>query len=239
MKNIGFPTVFRAINDLEGAQYQLLACTQNAMQAFATNVVYPHLAEMVALYNSFVELSKKIDDARSGVRGELQKIDLVEGHLLYDNTGVSDSQMETIDNFIQWALPYIRRTIDEGRTIFEFVDEHMLVAEVGVIPTYLEEGYLIIPNRETRVVNVVRYELSVYTSMHENYRSLKTEVIRQLPNGLIEQSPATIKMQLVEELSDLPNPATYFAETDLDFPFAGTVLPIAKRKLLKRLSSAS
>ncbi len=239
MTNNGLPTVFRAINDPEGAQYQLLARKQLAMDAFAKNIVYPHLAEMVGMYNTLVGLTDQIDRLRTDARGVLKGIDLSEGALMYDKTAFTGGEILAIESFVEWALPHIRTAIDEGRTVFEFVDEHMKVAEVGVVPTYQEEGYLLIPNSLQETLHVVKYELSVYTSLSENYRSLKTRVVREIPFGAVAPPPATIKMQLVEENSDLPNPATFLAVTDIEFPFAGTVLPIAKRKLMERLSSSA
>jgi hypothetical protein len=42
---------------------------------------------------------------------------------------------------------------------------------------------------------------------------------------------------LIAEHRELPNPATYLCQTELDFPFQETILPVAKRKLLRRLYS--
>ena len=44
-------------------------------------------------------------------------------------------------------------------------------------------------------------------------------------------------LELIEANRDLPNPATYLFETDLDFPFNETILPVAKRKFLRGLYS--
>jgi exonuclease V gamma subunit len=57
-----------------------------------------------------------------------------------------------------------------------------------------------------------------------------------MPQGRVDPSPQAIKLDLVEERRDLPNPATYFFETQLDFPFEETMLPVAKRKLMRYLS---
>ena len=45
-----------------------------------------------------------------------------------------------------------------------------------------------------------------------------------------------IKLGLVKEYEELPNPATFKMECDIDFPFEETILPIAKRRLVKRLA---
>jgi hypothetical protein len=39
----------------------------------------------------------------------------------------------------------------------------------------------------------------------------------------------------MKKYHDLPNPATYRCEVDIDFPYQDTVLPVAKRKLMAHL----
>jgi hypothetical protein len=46
-----------------------------------------------------------------------------------------------------------------------------------------------------------------------------------------------IKRELIRNRSELPNPAVYAVETDLGFPVDETLLPIAKRSLVKYIST--
>jgi hypothetical protein len=39
----------------------------------------------------------------------------------------------------------------------------------------------------------------------------------------------------VEERDDLPNPATYYFNTDVDVPYEPTMLPVVKRMLMRHL----
>jgi len=45
-----------------------------------------------------------------------------------------------------------------------------------------------------------------------------------------------IKAGLIRHRNELPNPAVYAVEIDLSFPFTETLLPIAKRSLVKYIS---
>jgi hypothetical protein len=53
----------------------------------------------------------------------------------------------------------------------------------------------------------------------------------------IQKSPEVIKLEVMRRYHDLPNPAMYMCETDLDFPYESTVLPIAKRKFMAQWDS--
>jgi hypothetical protein len=45
-----------------------------------------------------------------------------------------------------------------------------------------------------------------------------------------------IKSELIRNRKDLPNPAVYSIETDLKYPVEETLLPVAKRRLVKFLA---
>jgi hypothetical protein len=45
-----------------------------------------------------------------------------------------------------------------------------------------------------------------------------------------------IKAELIRSRKDFPNPAVYSIETDLSFPIDETLLPIAKRTLVRYIS---
>jgi hypothetical protein len=45
-----------------------------------------------------------------------------------------------------------------------------------------------------------------------------------------------IKYELIKNRGSLPNPAVYSIETELNFPVEETLLPIAKRSLVKFIS---
>jgi hypothetical protein len=48
-----------------------------------------------------------------------------------------------------------------------------------------------------------------------------------------------IKYHLIKSRNDLPNPAVYSIETELSYPVDETLLPVAKRVLVKHLSPAA
>jgi hypothetical protein len=73
--------------------------------------------------------------------------------------------------------------------------------------------------------------------MEERLQALKTAHVKTLSRAGTQPNPAAVKLDLVTEHRDLPNPATYHFETDLEFPFTETLLPVAKRKLMRYLHS--
>lgn len=222
-----------AATDFEQAQYRVMGQLRQVRQAFTRNLIYPYLADLIHLHNTLQGLAADF----SGLRGFFAS---PASPREADHTASpAQNSLAPVEDLILWALPHIQDAIEEGRTIFEFVEEHLHLEEVGIVPAYVEEGYLIVPDRPARQLHVLQYTLSVFTRADERYRSLKTSYVKSMPKGAVYPSPQRIKLDLVAEHGALPNPATYFCATDLDFPFEPTILPIAKRKLMRLLSGGA
>ena len=225
-------------HDFERAQYQVMGRLHHVRQAFSRTIVYPYLADLVKLYGALQRIIDNLEGVRGKATGEIKAIDLETPQIIRQRPHLGPDQVDLVEELIRWALPHIQETIEEGRTIFEFVDESLSLEEVGIVPSYTEEGYVILPDRKERQLHVLRYTLSVFTRADERYRSLKTTYVKSLPRGHVSPSPRSIKLDLVHEQPDLPNPATFFIDTDLDFPYEETVLPVSKRKLMRHLARA-
>lgn len=230
-------TFIEAYRDYELGQYQVLAGLQNARAELSRNRIYPTLSSLVSLYHSLVDITR----ARNGLKEELPKrvvgLDLRSKEILYETISLSEEELNAVAELIQWALPKIQDAIEEGKTIYNFVEEHIMLEEVGLLPSYVDEGYLLVPDAKRSQLHVVRYEVSIFSGADQKYRNLKTQTIKSFPLHGIDSSPWHVKQQLVAELHDLPNPATYTFTSELDLPYEEALLPIAKRKLLRKLYS--
>lgn len=226
-----------AVDDFERAQYRILGNLQLARRAFSNNRIYPHLGQLVAIHGTLRTILANTDNLKDAVRGPIKDVDLEAGEVIYERPVLGEDQMEAIEELIQWALPQIEDAIEEGKTIFEFVEDHLRMEEVGIVPSYVQEGYLFVPDYENGQTHILQYSMSIFTSASERYRSLRTTHVRSVEHRPLESSPQSLKLSLMEERRDLPNPATYAFDFEFDFPYEPTVLPVAKRKLLRYLFS--
>lgn len=230
---------FSAANDVEQAQYRVLNEIKIIREAFSNNVIYPHLGRLIALRENLQSILANLDEVRGAHRGELSSVDPDELTLRYDKSRLKDDNMTSVEALIDWAMPLIHDAIEEGRTIFEFVEHNMLLEEVGIIPSYVEEGYVLVPDRGSKRLHILQYKLSIFSGKDDNFRSLRTTHVDSIDTNSILPDPTTVKLSLVQEHRELPNPATYVFATDLDFPYEGTLLPVAKRKLMRYLYGAA
>jgi hypothetical protein len=116
------------------------------------------------------------------------------------------------------------------------VEEKINIAPVGIIPLDVQEGYFFLSEGKDRNTRVYHYRLSIFERHDEKFRSIKTFFIDKWQRN-ISTTYEHIKSELIRKRSELPNPAVYSIETGLNFPVDETLLPIAKRSLVKYISA--
>ncbi len=237
MKPLSLELFTGAVDDVEQTQYQILAGLQRAEAAFEKQRVYPHLGRLVTLHRGLMTVLERTEDFRSPETGQITGIDWDEASVTYEWPELEGTEMTVVEDLIRWALPQIRSTIEEGREVYEHVEENTELETVGIVPSYLQEGYLMVPDRKSDVLHVLRYELSTIHEEGEKHRALRTVHCRTVEQAGVDVHPSSIKLDLVEERRDLPNPATYFSNTDLQVPYKETLLPVVKRRLIRHLAA--
>ncbi len=215
---------FAAATDPEAARYRLLGGLQETRRAFQRYCVYPHLAQLVDLYTGLRSLLDGADRIERSSAGAAVGVDWAAGRIVYAGPPVPLAV-----ELARWALPRIVETLEEGRALYEFASEHAELAAVGLVPTYRDEGYLVVRGGD-RALRTLRYRISALTGRDGRYRSLRTSDVAVDLDPL--GSPQTWKAALVASAPDLPAPATFRLDADLDLPLDATLLPLAKRKLL-------
>ncbi len=222
-------------SDRERREFLILEELRRLRAGFSQNRIYPSLAELIELRTTLKTIARRADEIRLLLPKRIRGIDLKQKTIDYEELHLEGDDLRSVVEMIAWTVPHLESLIDEGRTIVDFVADHIRVEEVGILPAYLEEGYLMVPELRTSDLHVLRYEISIFTGSGERYRNLKTVEVRTIPFTAVTATPAHIKSELIAAHRELPNPATYFFDTELDFPYVETILPIAKRKLLRQI----
>jgi hypothetical protein len=136
---------------------------------------------------------------------------------------------------MQYAMEKMGIAIQDGTEIYEFVEEKLTIFPVGLIPLENNEGYFFLADGKARDTKVFHYRLSIFEKHDERYRSIKTSYVSGWERNFIN-TYENIKAELIRQKTDLPNPAVYGIETDIAVPLEETLLPIAKRCLVKYIS---
>lgn len=237
MNNLSLQTFIGAVHDMERSQYQILQGLHHIQENFHHNKIYPDLAELIDLYQNLLSITNHAEHFESKFPKRLKDVNLDLKTSIFEDLSGNTDDFQLIRELIEWSLPFIQKTIEEGKTMYEFVDENLTVEIVGILPGYVEEGYMFIPDNAGHSLYLIKYEVSIFTHAEERFRSLKTTILKSIPQSVITKPLPAIKGELIESYPELPNPATYFFSTDLEFPFYESIFPIAKRRLLRSLYS--
>ncbi len=223
-------------DDFEKRQYIILAELKKISSEFQYYKVYPQLSMLVELRRTLKDIITRLSDLRNKFPKRLSKIDWVNRTIEHEVVFVDGTDLPAVENLIMWALPNLDKVIHEGIAIHEYVEKELSIEHVGILPNYRNEGYFFVPDIRKQKLNLFRFELSIFKSSEDKYRSLKTRFLKALEQGSVQLSPSSIKLELIREEKELPNPATYAFDTSLDLPFDQTILPVAKRKLIQAIA---
>lgn len=238
MQSLSLNLFTRAVHDVERTQYEILAGLQRARTAFENDEVYPYLGRLISLYRSLQTIIERSDSFRTPESGTVTGVDLEEQEITYEWPELADADMAVVEDLIRWSLPHIREAIDQGRSVYETVEDSIELETVGIVPSYIQEGYLMVPDRGAEALYVLRYTVSIFTDDDEQYRALRTRLCKTVEQPVgVSIHPSSVKLELVEERRDLPNPATYFTSTEAVYPYEATLLPVVKRRLLRQLAA--
>jgi hypothetical protein len=146
--------------------------------------------------------------------------------------------MQELEDIINYSTNEMKSTIDSGSQIYEFVEDKLTIFPVGLVPLDTNEGYFFLSEGSYRTTFVYQYRLSFFEKHDEKFRAIRTEYVNEWERNMVN-TYENIKAELLRVKRDLPNPAVYSIETDLSFPLAETLLPVAKRSLVRYISNAA
>lgn len=237
MEALNLSTFIKAADDVELSKYRVLAILRNYSESLHKNRLYPALAELISIKNELELLIEQMSLFDAEFVLNLNFVDFL-GDIDPDQDGnYCDRDLDVVADFIRWAMPEIKNSIVEGKAIFDFVDENITLTEVGVMPLYKDEGYFMIPDLKHDLLKIYKFEMSLFSTPDNPLRTLKSKLVDLISLKAPEaNSPLDLKHSLIEKYPELPNPATYYFESSIDFPFVETILPVAKRKLVRKLA---
>lgn len=222
--------------DFEYKKYILLAYLQEVGKNFDEKKLYPKLSELVEHYRNLKTFSDTKTSVANEFPKEISKLDFEKFKVEYQQQFEDDELLREIDKLVEYALPEIEMRLGLGKELFEEVEDKLQVFPVGIIPLRNEEGYFFLSDFPKRLVNVYYYMITIFENMQENFRGLHTQFLFSYDISL-SQSYEKVKYRLIEQNQQLPNPAAYAVEFKSSFPLPETMLPVAKRNLVRYLSA--
>jgi len=224
--------------DFELKKYVLLAYLQEVTQCFNENKLYPQLGDVIFHYNNLVAFRENKKYLQEQFPKKLTGIQIEKLQVLYEQIIEDDELMQELEDIIQFSAGKMKTAISSGSQIYEFVEDKLTIFPVGLVPLDTNEGYFFLSEGSYRTTFVYQYRLSFFEKHDEKFRAIRTEFVNEWERNIVN-TYENIKAELLRIKRDLPNPAVYSIETDLAFPLAETLLPVAKRTLVRYISNAA
>lgn len=229
--------VTQGLIDYEYKKYQLLAYLKSIEYKFMQSKLYPGLSDLISHYNNLVELRKNKKNWREKFPKTLKKIDYKKMMLYYDRMIEDDDLMKELDDIIGFAIPNLKEAVSNGTEIYNFVESNVKITPVGILPLYKNEGYIFLHQSPVPQFKILRYTISIFEKANEKYRSIRTQYIEEKKYSRFVTLESE-KLALTRKFTSLPNPATYFVSSSRPFPEKETFLPVAKRFLIRYISTS-
>lgn len=235
MEKLSKDWLTQGLIDFEYKKYVLLAYLQTVRNSFGKVELYPFLADLVFHYRNLLAVKENKTLIRESFPKEISLEEFRKLELTYRQLVDDDAVMSELENIIDFSLPKIKDSLQEGSVIYEYVESQCEIAPIGVTPLYANEGYLFVTVPPEKETNIYRYQVSIFEGSQEQLRSLNTEFVE-----CVEKRPLytyeSLKLDLIRKFTDLPNPATYLILSKMKFPFYETLMPVAKRLFVKHIS---
>ncbi len=221
--------------DFEFKKYQLLAFLQDAAKKFDEKKLYPKLTEIIQHFENLQLFAERKKMVAETFPKELSRLDFENFKVKYENVLCDDVLMRELDDIVEFALPELKDKLSTGKELYEEVEHHLEIFPVGIQPLRTDEGYFFLNDYIKKLISVYYYEVTLFESFKEQYRGIKTLHLADYKIS-ITRNYESIRYELIKTRKELPNPATYALEFKMSYPLPETMLPVAKRTLVREIS---
>lgn len=222
-------------SDWEANQYTLLSRVKVWTDQIRKNKLFPALNESILLNMNFEEILKENLESKWWFDSEIKARRFNERITVYEKAHQIGFQLDKLLEFVEWALYLNRPVLAEGEILRNFTKENISARKITNCKNYLGQGYFTLPENKKEKLNIYYYEVNWNWNNNEVIHTMETELIRSIPFEAINTSVDKLLHDFINNYQQLYNPVAFIFETDLDFPYEETMLPIAQENLLEEI----
>ncbi|MDX5348358.1 MAG: hypothetical protein LPK19_14070 [Hymenobacteraceae bacterium] len=222
--------------DFEYKKYLLLDYLQATKTEFESQRLYPVFSDLIMHYRNLLQIKEHKQLVYEQFPKRISRADFEKLELVYQKIVEDDETMQQLEEIIQYAAPRFETAVSEGKEIYDFIESNLEFTPVGITPIYKNEGYLFLDSAHGKETQVYLYQISIFENLYEKYRGINTRLLDTVRRGLTE-TYENLKIRLTKEHKALPNPAVFAVISKFPFPLEHSLLPIAKRTLVKYVSN--
>ncbi len=220
--------------DFELQKYRLLGYLQEVNKYFNETKLYPQLSDIIFHYNNLVAFRDNKKFLQDQFPKRIDQVNIQKLEVMYERMLADDELMGELENITNYALERMKGTIDNGTEIYDFVEKQTRIEPVGIMPLYKNEGYMLLRYGQYSEIRGYAYTITLFEHKDAKYKGVRVSYIDSWTKS-ITNTYENIKRDIIRSIRTLPNPAVFSVETELSVPFDETLLPIAKRMLVRQI----
>jgi hypothetical protein len=221
--------------DFEYKKYVLLAYFKTVKESFSKVELYPFLSDLVFHYCNLQILKENKVLLRDAFPKELSTEGIKNLEINYKKIIQDDEVMQELESIMDFALPKFKSSLDEGSFIYEYVESQCEISPIGLTSLYKDEGYLFVTQPPDKETNIYRYQMTIFEQSFQAMRSIQTYHVMVAERSFVN-TYESLKRDLIKQFTELPNPSTYLVSSKMKFPHQQTLMPVAKRLLVKEIA---
>ncbi len=238
MKSLGANWFIEGSIDFEHKKYILLDYLQEINRHFDRSRLYPNLTDLVFHYNNLLDFKRNKSVMQQAFPQRLTQADIEALKLTYQKMVEDDGTMREIESIISFALYKMDPAIQTGKEIYDFVESRLTIDPIGLVPLMPYNGYFSLRNGKERTNWIYEYQITLFENKDDKFRGINIQFVDTYEQSIVN-TPEWVKLDLINKRKHLPNPAVYYVSSDISFPLEQTLLPVAKRSLVKYISNAA
>ncbi len=238
MKTLSPNWIVENLIDFEYKKYELLGYLQSIKQEFKDEKLYPALSDLIVHYNNLLTIKNNKQLISESFGKFVSKIDLEKLKLIYESIEKDNQLLAEIENIINFSIPQLEGRLKEGKEIYNIMESNMQIEPIGLTPLNTNEGYMFISDGKQKETEVHQYNLTFFDLADEHFRGIHTSYVTSFAYSYVN-TYESIKLQLIKEMPLLPNPAVFAISSQKEYPLTESFIPIAKRTLVRYISTLS
>ena len=150
MKKLEKDWLTSGLIDFEYKKYILLSYLQGVQSYFKDQKLYPCLSDLVFHYQNLQSLKQNKELLFENFPRKIARADFEKLKIHYKKIVEDDSLMKEMEQIVSFALPTLKSTLNEGRGLYEYIEDQLEVEPIGICPLYANDGYLFINEQKKK-----------------------------------------------------------------------------------------
>ncbi len=235
MKTLSNDWITEGLIDAEYKSYVLMAYLTTVGKEFKEQKLFPGFSDLVQHYQNLLSVKTGRDQLKKAFPKELDRADWENFQLEFKDKTNEDEFMMEMDRIIDYSIPVMQSHLEDGKSLYQFVEQHLNISPVGLASLSSDEGFFFLLAPPKKTTRIYFYQSAMMHMPDGQYRAIHVNYVDEVSLGFTS-TLESIKLDLLRTYKKPTVPATYVIESEILVPWNESLLPVAKRSLVEYLA---